>query len=107
MYLDVNLDQRNVASRNSSSLTADVLRKAMERLRARVGIRRAEPRSVGEPITAAIEARLESIENEIDRVTRLASQELDLTRQEAFLALARDLQRNAREIRKQIRLHGG
>ncbi len=81
----------------------------MERLRRRVGIREELPASAScdDPgIIAALEARLRSIEKEIERLSCLASEAQDIERQEAFLALAQDLQRDAREIREQIRLHG-
>ncbi len=111
MYLDVALNvflsERYALARNSSSRAGEALRSALAWLRPRVG--RASPGSdytpvADTPILAALRARLESIEREKDRVTHLALQEDDVTKQEAYLALARDLQREARAIREQIRL---
>jgi hypothetical protein len=74
----------------------------MQRLRRQVRSQREESQSVDEPMLAALQARLEALEREIDRVTSLALKRDDLSKQEALLSLARDLQRDARAIREQI-----
>lgn len=110
MYMDLALNDGCASPRYSSRRAASAARRAMQRLRARVGIRERIPRpetADGAPIVAAFEERLKSIEKEIDRLTCLASEEQDIAGQEEYLALARDLQRDAREIRNQIRLHQG
>jgi len=105
MYLDVALTGQYVPSRNSSSRAGDVLRRAIERLRPQT--EGANPESADTPIVAELRARLETIEQEADRVTRLALKEDEVAKQEAYLALARDMQREAREIREQMRLQKG
>jgi hypothetical protein len=107
MFVDMALNGRDVASRNSLTSAGDALRQAIARLRARVGRAATNPESVDEPIIAALQSRLESLDQEIDRLTCLASEERDLAKQEACLGLARDLQREARAIREQIRPHRG
>jgi hypothetical protein len=105
MHLDAALTEQYAPTQNSSSRAGDAVRQALDRLRTRLGIRRANRGSANDPIIAAMLARLETIGHEIDRVTRLALQEQDVARQEALLALARDLQREVRGIREQIRGH--
>ncbi|HTW57011.1 MAG TPA: hypothetical protein VMD99_02650 [Terriglobales bacterium] len=56
----------------------------------------------GDAVVAALLARLASLEKEIARLTCLASKEQDAIRQEGYWSLARDLQREAREIRKKL-----
>lgn len=107
MYLDEVLSERSAWPRDFSSRAGEALRQAIERLRAQLGRAAANPESVDEPIIAALQARLESIDKEIQRLTCLASGQHDIAKQEACLALARDLQRDARAIREQIRLHRG
>jgi hypothetical protein len=108
MFVDMALNGRDVASRNSLTSAGDALRRAIARLRrARVGRAATNPESVDDPIIAALQSRLESLDQEIDRLTCLASEERDLAKQEACLGLARDLQREARAIREQIRPHRG
>ena len=51
----------------------------------------------------ALQSRLRVLEDEILRLTRLASQETETTRQNDLLRLAQDLNREARELRSQIR----
>jgi hypothetical protein len=105
MYLDVALGERCTTAWTSSSRAGDLVRRVLERLRPRDG--RANLASFDTPILAALRARLEAIEREVDRITRFALSEDDVARQDACLALARDLQRDAREIREQIRLQEG
>lgn len=105
MYFDLTLydSARFGCSQISSGRAGDAVRRAIERLRMRFGLRHENRAPVGNPMIAALAARLESIESEIDRLTRLASQEQNVSRQEQYLALARDLNREAREIRKHLR----
>jgi hypothetical protein len=50
----------------------------------------------------ALEARLQILEQEILRLTRVAAQEKETEQQDRFWELARDLQREAHEIRSEI-----
>ena len=54
-------------------------------------------------LTEALQSRLRVLEDETLRLTRLASQETETTRQNDLLRLAQDLNREARELRSQIR----
>jgi hypothetical protein len=54
-------------------------------------------------ISEALEARLKLLEDEIVRITELASQSPDHVQQDNYWCLAKDLQREARELRLQIR----
>jgi hypothetical protein len=54
-------------------------------------------------LTEALQSRLEVLEDEILSLTRRASQEPETTRQDDHLRLAQDLNREARELRSQIR----
>jgi TolA-binding protein len=54
-------------------------------------------------LTEALQSRLRVLEDEILRLARLASQETETTRQDDHLRLAQDLNREARELRSQIR----
>jgi hypothetical protein len=103
MFSDATLNEQYPAASNLSSRAGDAVRWVLQRLRAQHGSQRRGSQSVDEPMTSALQARLESIEREIDRVTRLALKEDDASKQEALLSLARDLQRDARAIRDQIR----
>jgi len=47
--------------------------------------------------------RLESLEAEISRLVKLASEEKDFRQQEQYWALAKDLQKEARDIRSTLR----
>lgn len=58
--------------------------------------------SEGDAIAAALEARLEVIEREIDRLTRLAASEKDAARQQQYWELARDTQAEARKLRDEL-----
>jgi hypothetical protein len=51
----------------------------------------------------ALQARLEALEEEILRLTRLASEANDQTQQENYWRLAQDLQLEARELRLEMR----
>lgn len=50
----------------------------------------------------ALQARLKVLEDEILRLTNLASQSSDSGDQDNYLRLAQDLQREARELRSEI-----
>jgi hypothetical protein len=54
-------------------------------------------------LTEALQSRLRVLEEEILRLGRLASQETETTRRDDLLRLAQDLNREARELRSQIR----
>jgi len=54
-------------------------------------------------LTEALQSRLRVLEDETLRLTRLASQETETTRQNDLLRLAQDLNREARELRSQTR----
>jgi len=54
-------------------------------------------------LVEALEARLRVLEDEILRLTRLASQSSSQAEQDRQLLLVRDLQHEARELRSQIR----
>jgi cell division septum initiation protein DivIVA len=56
------------------------------------------------PIVRALEDRLRELEKEIDRLTRQAASASDQKQQDQYWELARELQREARSIRKEIRL---
>ena len=58
--------------------------------------------SEGDPIAAALQARLETIEHEIDRLTRLAAAEEDADRTQKYWELARDVQSEARKLRNEF-----
>ena len=51
----------------------------------------------------ALESRLRAIEEEITRVTKLAAESADSEQQDNYFRLAQDLQREARELRNQIK----
>jgi hypothetical protein len=51
----------------------------------------------------ALQARLQVLEEEILRVAKLASQSSERIDQENYQRLAQDLQREAREVRAQLR----
>jgi rubrerythrin len=53
-------------------------------------------------IVEALRARLKSLEDEILRLAKLASETDDRKVQQGYLDLAQDLQRDAREVRKQL-----
>jgi len=58
----------------------------------------------------ALQARLRAVEEEILRLAKLASEKRDPTQQDDRWSLARDLQREARQIRssiKNIAAHAG
>jgi hypothetical protein len=55
-----------------------------------------------DPVVAAMQARLAALGKEIDRLIRLAAKEPDSARQEEYWSVARELQREAREIRKSV-----
>lgn len=101
MDFDAALKMRPGLTSHTSSGTADAVRRIIERVWCRV--RHVDPESTAKPVIAALAARVESLAQEIDRLTRLAAQEQDVSRQEALLALAQDLQREAHGIREQIR----
>jgi hypothetical protein len=52
-----------------------------------------------DPVVVALQARLEAIEQEIDRLTRLAAAEDDYVRRQQYWDLARDVQAEARKLR--------
>jgi len=54
-------------------------------------------------LTEALQSGLKVLEDEILRLTRLASQETETARQDDHLRLAQDLNCEARELRSQIR----
>lgn len=54
-------------------------------------------------IAQALEARLKVIEDEVVRLIRLASEAPDQVQQDNYWRLAQDLQREARDLRSQIR----
>ncbi|MGA3372097.1 MAG: hypothetical protein ABSC48_10085 [Terracidiphilus sp.] len=54
------------------------------------------------PIEAAIQSRLEGIEQEIDRLTRLAAGEKETAQQRQNWELARDMQTEARKLREEL-----
>jgi hypothetical protein len=54
------------------------------------------------PAVEALEARLKVLEDEILRLTKLASQTQDQRQQDKYLRLAQDLQREARSVRAEI-----
>jgi len=56
-------------------------------------------------IALALQARLDIIEREILRLAQLASTTNDLKRQQEYLTLAQDLQKDAREIRAELHRH--
>ena len=56
-------------------------------------------------IVSALRARLAFIESEITRLTNFACEEQDPERQEERWKLAVDLQREARAVRDQLRVH--
>ncbi len=51
----------------------------------------------------ALQDRLKVLEDEILRLTKLASQSPSVTDQDNYLRLAQDLQREARELRSEVR----
>jgi hypothetical protein len=51
----------------------------------------------------ALASRLRVIEEEILRLTKLATEASDTAQQDNYLGLAQDLQREARELRLQIK----
>jgi hypothetical protein len=51
----------------------------------------------------ALQDRLKVLEDEILHLTKLASQSTSITDQDNYLLLARDLQREARELRCEVR----
>ncbi len=53
-------------------------------------------------IVEALQARLKSLEDEILRLAKLASETDDRKVQQDYLDLAQDLQKDAREIRNQM-----
>jgi hypothetical protein len=55
------------------------------------------------PVVEALEGCLKVLEEEILRLTKLASESTDLANQENYWRLAQDLQRAARETRLQIK----
>ncbi len=52
--------------------------------------------------TEAIQARLKVLEDEILRLTKLASEESDNVQQDNYWHLAQDLQREARDLRSEL-----
>lgn len=54
-------------------------------------------------LAVALQARLRVLEDEILRLTKLASQAPDRLDQDNYWRLAQDLQREARELRAEIR----
>jgi hypothetical protein len=54
-------------------------------------------------LTEALESRLKLLEEEIQRLTNLASQTPEKDQQENHWLMAKDLQREAQELRAQIR----
>jgi len=54
-------------------------------------------------LAEALQARLKVLEEEILRLTKLASQLPDQAQQDNYWRLAQDLQREARELRSEIR----
>jgi len=56
------------------------------------------------PIVRALEDCLRDVESEIDRLTRQAASTFRQKQQDQSWELARELQREARSIRKEIRL---
>jgi hypothetical protein len=56
-----------------------------------------------EAVSAALEARLEALEEEIDRLSRLASSAKEVEAQQQYWNLARDAQIEARNLRKEFR----
>jgi hypothetical protein len=62
-----------------------------------------QPGEWNDHVLAALQARLEVLEKEIDRLSRLASEADDVTRQQQYWDLAQDLQRDARKIRDELR----
>jgi TfoX/Sxy family transcriptional regulator of competence genes len=54
-------------------------------------------------LVEALQARLRVLEDEILRLTKLASQAPDTREQDSYWRLAQDLQREARELRSEIR----
>ncbi len=54
------------------------------------------------PALEALEARLKVLEDEILRLTKLASQTQDQRQQDTYLRLAQDLQHEARSVRAEI-----
>jgi hypothetical protein len=53
--------------------------------------------------TEALEERLKVLEDEILRLAKLASESSDKSQQDNYWLLARDLQREARDLRAQIK----
>jgi len=53
-------------------------------------------------VLGALQARLQVLENEILRLTKLAAQEPGQTQQDNYWRLAQDLQREARALRAEI-----
>ncbi|MGA7909417.1 MAG: hypothetical protein WCA16_18565 [Candidatus Sulfotelmatobacter sp.] len=58
-------------------------------------------------VVEALQARLKVLEEEILRLTKLASQSPDAEQQDNHWRLAQDLQREARELRAEIRRRSG
>jgi len=56
-----------------------------------------------DPTTQALESRLESMEAEIVRLVKLASESQDSCQQEQYWVFAKDLQTEAREIRSTLK----
>jgi hypothetical protein len=53
----------------------------------------------------ALESRLETLEQEITRLLKLSGECSDSEEQDNYLRLAQDLQREARELRREIDKH--
>jgi hypothetical protein len=53
-------------------------------------------------IVDALQERLENVEDEIVRLTKLAAQQHDAVQQDNYSRLAEDVQREARELRREI-----
>jgi capsule polysaccharide export protein KpsE/RkpR len=68
-------------------------------LSSRVPVRLRSEDDPQNPVVQALQARLESIDSEILRLAKLASETDDARRQQQYWDLAKDLQKEARSIR--------
>jgi hypothetical protein len=57
---------------------------------------------MGRMVVEALQDRLNVLEDEILRITQLASQSSELIRQDNYWQLAQDLQRETRELRAEL-----
>jgi len=58
--------------------------------------------SIEDPVATALRARLEVIQQELDRLVRLAAAEKDDTRRQQYWDLARDVQDEGRRLREEF-----